>query len=30
MQSNPFLTRIAEGMFEGIKAFIHPQQTASR
>jgi N-acetylmuramoyl-L-alanine amidase len=30
MQSDPFLIRIAEGIFEGIKAFIHPRQTASR
>lgn len=30
MQTNPFLVRIAEGIFEGIKAFIHPLQTASR
>jgi N-acetylmuramoyl-L-alanine amidase len=30
MKATPFLTRIAEGIFEGIKAFIHPLQTASR
>lgn len=30
MKGTPFLTRIAEGIFEGIKAFIHPLQTASR
>ncbi|WP_447984298.1 N-acetylmuramoyl-L-alanine amidase [Nitrospira sp. Nam74] len=28
MKATPFLTRIAEGIFEGIKAFIHPLQTA--
>jgi N-acetylmuramoyl-L-alanine amidase len=30
MKATPFLNRIAEGIFEGIKAFIHPLQTASR
>jgi N-acetylmuramoyl-L-alanine amidase len=30
MKATPFLTRIAEGIFEGIKAFIHPLQTASQ
>lgn len=30
MKATPFLTRIAEGIFEGIKAFIHPLQRASR
>lgn len=29
MQSRAFLTRIAESLFEGIKAFIHPLQTAA-
>jgi N-acetylmuramoyl-L-alanine amidase len=28
MRAAPFLSRIAEGIFEGIKAFIHPLQTA--
>lgn len=30
MQTNPFLARIAEGIFEGIQAFVHPLQTASQ
>lgn len=30
MKATPFLTRIAEGICEGIKAFIHPLQRASR
>jgi N-acetylmuramoyl-L-alanine amidase len=30
MKTTPFLTRIAEGIFEGIKTFIHPLQRASR
>jgi N-acetylmuramoyl-L-alanine amidase len=30
MKSNPFLSRIADGIFEGIKAFIHPLQTAKQ
>jgi N-acetylmuramoyl-L-alanine amidase len=30
MKATPFLTRIAEGIFEGIKTFIHPLQRASR
>ena len=28
MKANPFLTRIAEGIFEGIKAFMAPLKTA--
>jgi N-acetylmuramoyl-L-alanine amidase len=28
MKSSPFLTRIAEGIFEGIKSFIAPLNTA--
>jgi N-acetylmuramoyl-L-alanine amidase len=28
MKATPFLTRIAEGIFEGIKAFIAPLNTA--
>jgi N-acetylmuramoyl-L-alanine amidase len=30
MQSEAFLTRMAEAIFEGIKAFINPVQTAAR
>ncbi|MES4786843.1 MAG: N-acetylmuramoyl-L-alanine amidase, partial [Nitrospiraceae bacterium] len=30
MQSRAFLTRIAESIFEGIKAFINPLQTAGK
>jgi len=30
MKATPFLTRIAEGICEGIKTFIHPLQRASR
>jgi len=30
MQADPFLTRIAEGIFEGIKAFVAPLNTARR
>jgi N-acetylmuramoyl-L-alanine amidase len=30
MQSDRFLARMAEAIFEGVKAFIHPVQTASR
>ena len=30
MKATPFLTRIAEGIFEGIKAFIHPLQRAKQ
>jgi N-acetylmuramoyl-L-alanine amidase len=30
MQGDPFLTRMAEAIFEGVKAFINPVQTAAR
>ena len=30
MKATPFLTRIAEGIFEGIKTFIHPLQRAKQ
>jgi N-acetylmuramoyl-L-alanine amidase len=30
MQGDAFLTRMAEAIFEGVKAFVHPLQTASR
>ena len=30
MQGEAFLTRMAEAIFEGIKAFLNPVQTASR
>ena len=29
MQGDAFLTRMAEAIFEGVKAFAQPQQTAS-
>ena len=30
MQSDAFLSRIAEALFQGIKAFVNPHQTSAR